>query len=142
MSGLKRLKQIGPLLLTLVLAACASSNSARAPDADLHKLKTFYVARLPADENGIEKLIAKRLAVMGYQCTAGDAQTPDSPVDAIVTYQDRWMWDITMYMIKLDIQIHDGATGAILANGEVMRPSLQRKSPEGMVEETLGVVFK
>ena len=47
-----------------------------------------------------------------------------------------------MYMIKLDIQIRDGTSGAILAKGEVMRPSLQRKSPEGMVEETLGVIFK
>jgi len=126
----------------LVLTACATSNSAHAPDVDLHKLKTFYVARLPADERGVEKLIATRLTAMGYQSTSGDAPKPAAPVDAIVTYQDRWMWDITMYMIKLDIQIHDGATGAVLANGEVMRPSLQRKSPEGMVEETLGVVFK
>ena len=139
---MNRLVRIGALLPTLMLTACATTNSARAPDADLHVLKTFYVARLPADERGIEKLISNRLTVMGYQCTSGDAQTPVSPVDAIVTYQDRWMWDITMYMIKLDIQIHDGKTGAILANGEVMRPSLQRKSPEGMVEETLGVVFK
>jgi hypothetical protein len=139
---LNRLTQIGMLLPALVLTACATTNSAHAPDADLHKLKTLYVARLPADERGIEKLIATRLNVMGYQCTSGDAQAPASPVDAIVTYQDRWMWDITMYMIKLDIQVHDGASGAILANGEVVRPSLQRKSPEGMVEETLGVVFK
>jgi hypothetical protein len=139
---MNRLGRIGALLPVLVLAACATTNSARAPDVDLHKLKTFYVTRLPADERGIEKLIATRLTTMGYQCTSGDAQTPASPVDAIVTYQDRWMWDITMYMIKLDIQIHDGATGAVLANGEVVRPSLQRKSPEGMVEETLGVVFK
>lgn len=130
------------LFAALLLTACASTHSAHAPDADLHKLKTFYVARLPADERGIEKLLAKRLTVLGYQCTAGDAQTPASAVDAVVTYQDHWMWDITMYMIKLDIQIHDGATGAILATGEVTRPSLQRKSPEGMVEETLGVVFK
>jgi hypothetical protein len=139
---LNRLTHIGMLLPALLLTACATSNSAHAPDADLHKLKTFYVARLPADERGIEKLISTRLNVMGYQCTSGDAQTPPSRVDAIVTYQDRWMWDITMYMIKLDIQVHDGATGAVLANGEVVRPSLQRKSPEGMVEETLGVVFK
>lgn len=139
---MKRQAQTGALLLTLVLTACATSNSARAPDADLRRLKTFYVARLPADERGIEKLIVNRLTVMGYPCTSGESQTSPAPVDAIVTYQDRWMWDITMYMIKLDIQIHDGTTGAILANGEVMRPSLQRKSPEGMVEETLGVVFK
>jgi len=138
----KRITRIAVLLLVMVMAGCATNKASHAPDADLHKLKTFYVARLPADENGVEKLIAKRLNVLGYQCTSGDAQTPATPVDAVVTYQDRWMWDITMYMIKLDIQIHDGATGAILANGEVVRPSLQRKSPEGMVEETLGVIFK
>jgi len=138
----KRITRIAVLLLVVVMAGCATNKASHAPDADLHKLKTFYVARLPADENGVEKLIAKRLNVLGYQCTSGDAQTPATPVDAVVTYQDRWMWDITMYMIKLDIQIHDGATGAILANGEVVRPSLQRKSPEGMVEETLGVIFK
>ncbi len=139
---MKRLTHSAVWLLVLLLAGCATNRASHAPDADLHKLKTFYVARLPADENGVEKLIAKRLSVLGYQCTSGDAQTPPSPVDAVVTYQDRWMWDITMYMIKLDIQIHDGTTGAVLANGEVMRPSLQRKSPEGMVEETLGVIFK
>ena len=139
---MNRVVRIGALLLTLMLTACATTNSARAPDADLHKLKTLYVARVPEDERGIEKLISNRLNVMGYQCTSGDAQIPALPVDAIVTYEDHWMWDITMYMIKLDIQVHDGKTGAILANGEVKRPSLQRKSPEGMVEETLGVVFK
>ena len=139
---MKRLAPLAVLLLSVVLGGCATTNSARAPDADLHKLKTFYVVRLPQDERGIEKLIAQRLVTLGYQCTSGDAPTPAAPVDAIVTYQDRWMWDITMYMIKLDIQVHDGKTGAILANGEVMRPSLQRKSPEGMVEETLGVIFK
>jgi len=139
---MRSLFRIGMLLLTLMLAACATTNSARAPDADLHKLKTMYVVRGSEDERGIEKLIANRLNVMGYQCTSGDAQTPASPVDAIVTYEDHWMWDITMYMMKLNITVHDGATGAVLANGEVMRPSLQRKSPEGMVEETLGVVFK
>lgn len=139
---MKRVVRTGTLLLILVLSACATNSATKAPDANLSKLKTFYVVRVPEDERGIEKLIAARLAAMGYQSTSGDAPKPAALVDAIVTYQDRWMWDITMYMIKLDIQIRDGASGAILAKGEVMRPSLQRKSPEGMVEETLGVIFK
>jgi hypothetical protein len=139
---MNRLMRVGIALPILMLSACATNNASRAPDANLTKLKTFYVVRVPEDERGIEKLIAARLNSMGYQSTSGDAPKPAAPVDAIVTYQDRWMWDITMYMIKLDIQIHDGASGAILAKGEVMRPSLQRKSPEGMVEETLGVIFK
>lgn len=128
--------------LAVLLSACATTNSAKAPDVNLGKLKTFYVARLPADERGVEKLISKRLTALGYESTSGDAATPPTPVDAIVTYQDRWMWDITMYMLKLDVQVRDGRSGAILATGEVMRPSLQRKSPEGMVEEVLGVIFK
>jgi len=139
---MKRVMGIGMLLPILMLSACATNNAARAPDANLSKLKTFYVVRVPEDERGIEKLIADRLTAMGYQSTTGDAPKPAARVDAIVTYQDRWMWDITMYMIKLDVQIRDGTSGAILAKGEVMRPSLQRKSPEGMVEETLGVIFK
>ena len=139
---MKHLAQWAVLLAAAVLTGCATANSARAPDVDLHRLKSFYVVRVPEDGRGIEKLIANRLVTLGYQSTSGDAPTPPSHVDAIVTYQDRWMWDITMYMIKLSIQLHDGTTGAVLANGEVMRPSLERKSPEGMVEETLGVIFK
>jgi hypothetical protein len=134
-----RLAAIPALLL---LTACATSNSARAPDVDLHKLKTFYVARVPEDGRGIEKIIAKSLTDRGYQSSSGDTPTPPARVDAVVTYQDRWMWDMTMYMIKLDLQVHDGASGAVLAKSEVMRPSLQRKSPEGMVNEALDLVFK
>ena len=141
-ANMERVLRIGMLLPILMLSACATNNATRAPDANLSKLKTFYVVRVPEDERGIEKLIAARLTAMGYQSASGDAPKPAAPVDGIVTYQDRWMWDITMYMIKLDIQIRDGTSGAILAKGEVMRPSLQRKSPEGMVEETLGVIFK
>lgn len=139
---MKRLMRIGMLLPMLMLSACATNSATRAPDANLSKIRTLYVVRVPEDERGIEKLIAARLTKMGYQASSGDAPKPAEQVDAIVTYQDRWMWDITMYMIKLDIQIHDGTSGAILAKGEVMRPSLQRKSPEGMVEETLGAIFK
>src|SRR5579862_9894070 len=126
--------RIGFALPLVLLSACATNNAVKAPDANLTRLKTMYVVRVPEDERGIEKLIAARLNAMGYQSTSGDAPQPATPVDGIVTYQDRWMWDITMYMLKLDIQIHDGASGAILAKGEVLRPSLQRKSPEGMVE--------
>ena len=94
------------------------------------RLKSFYVMRMPDDERGIEKLIATRLAALGFKSTSGDAQTPPAPVDGIVTYQDRWMWDITMYMIRLDIQVRDGSSGAILANGQVMRPYYNVSRPK------------
>jgi hypothetical protein len=139
------LPKISTLLIgcaTLMLGACATLDSAKAPDANVKGLKSFYVTRVPEDERGIEKIIAARLSAMGYAATSGDAlQSPDR-VDAVVTYQDRWMWDITMYLIKLDVQIHDGTSGAVIARAQVMRPSLQRKSPEGMVQEVLAEIFK
>ena len=48
-----------------LLAACATLDSAKAPDANVKGLKSFYVVRVPEDERGIEKLIATRLS--GYQ---------------------------------------------------------------------------
>jgi hypothetical protein len=125
-----------------MLGACATLDSAKAPDANVKGLKSFYVTRVPEDERGIEKIIAGRLSAMGYTATSGDEPRSPDRVDAVVTYQDRWMWDITMYMIKLDVQIHDGNSGAVIARAQAMRPSLQRKSPEGMVQEVLAEIFK
>lgn len=114
----------------------------KVPGADLSRLKTFYVQKLPADERGIEQLIAKELIKTGHVSSFGSEEKPSSLVDAIVTYQDKWMWDITMYMLQLSIQIRDGKDRTVLATGESLRPSLVRKSPEGMVEEVIGEIFK
>jgi hypothetical protein len=81
--------------------------------------------------------IAAELQRMGYTASAGAVQKPPGRVDAVVSYMDRWMWDITMYMISLDIQIREPGTEAILANAKTARSSLVRKSQEEMVRETL-----
>jgi hypothetical protein len=78
---------------------------------------------------------------MGYQTTTGLETDVPQGVDATITYQDRWMWDITMYMLKLNVQIKDHKTGFLLAEGESYRPSLQRKSPEEMAKEVLESLF-
>ena len=124
-----------------MFAACASPTleAKKMPGADLSPLKTVYVERLAADERGIDQLIASQLTRMGFAVT--NSLTAPQP-DAIVTYQDRWMWDITMFMVQLNIQVRDGQTKLVLANGQSWRPSLERKSPEEMVEEVLMIIFK
>ena len=139
---MKKILKFAVVCAALLLGACATLESAKAPDANVKGLKSLYVTRVPEDERGIDKMIAARLSTMGYLATSGDAPQSPNPVDAVVTYQDRWMWDITMYMIKLDVQVHDGNSGAVIARAQAVRPSLQRKSPEGMVQEVLGEIFK
>jgi len=130
-------------VLALSVSACASNLEAkRVPGTDLAQLKTFYVQKLPADGRGVEQMIADRLNLMGFRASHGVNETPATAVDAIVTYQDKWMWDITMYMIQLDVQIRDPQTRMLLVSGQTMRTSLIRKTAEGMVEEVLTEIFK
>ena len=82
-------------------------------------------------------MIANELNSMGYQATSGVEQTSPIPVDAIVTYRDKWMWDITMYMLELNIDLRDPKTNYSFASGRSYRTSLARKSPEEMTEEVL-----
>jgi hypothetical protein len=140
---MKRILVASLMLLAICLTGCvANITASKAPDADLTKLKTFYVKRLPADNRGIEKLISKRLVAMGYQSRCGDLQAPPSGVDAFVTYEDRWNWDMTMFMSKLDIQVRDASTQSVLASGQSTRSSLKREPPEAMVREVLVEVFR
>ena len=141
---MKRLWILGLLApVILMFAACASNLEAKKmPGADLSTLKTIYVQKLAADERGIDLLIANQLTRMGFIAANGASELPSSPVDAIVTYQDKWMWDITMYMLQLSVQIRDGQTRMVLATGQAMHTSLVRKSPEEMVEEVLTEIFK
>ena len=141
---MKRIAPFSLVMLVLLLATgCSSTLEAkRMPGTDLSILKTFYVQKLAADERGIEQLIAQRLTHMGFTAVSGASETPSSPVDTIVTYQDKWMWDITMYMLDLSIQMRDAQSRMVLATGHSMRTSLIRKSPEGMVDEVLTEIFK
>lgn len=141
MKGMGKLALLAPVIL--VFAACASNLEAKKmPGADLAPLKTFYVQKLATDDHGVEQLITSQLTRMGFIAVSGASEMPSSPVDAIVTYQDKWWWDFSSYLLQLNVQIRDGQTRMVLANGQSMRTSLVRKDPEAMVEEVLTKIFK
>jgi hypothetical protein len=80
------------------------------------------------------------LTQMGYVATTSDAKRTD--VDADITYLDKWMWDLTMYMIELTVVVRDPATQFPMATGNSLHTSLTRKSPKEMVEEVTTNIFK
>jgi hypothetical protein len=131
------LLQIG--LVMLFVTGCVHTEliSDIDPDSDLSTLKSFYVVKFEPDDRGIEAIIANELNSMGYHATSGVKPSPPLPVDAIVTYQDKWMWDITMYMLELNIDLRDPKTNYSFATGRSYRTSLARKSPEEMTQEVL-----
>lgn len=126
----------------LLLSGCATTSSNTAPGADLARIKKIYVVHLPADERGINQILADQLGLMGFQATTGEAPNAPGDEDAILTYQDKWMWDITMYMIEINVQLRQPKTEMMLATARSYRPSLQRKSPPEMAKEVLNTLFK
>ncbi|MCB1863563.1 MAG: hypothetical protein KDI47_17810 [Gammaproteobacteria bacterium] len=130
-------------LLILFMTGCSKVvvKSDSDPNVDMTKLKSFYVQKLAADGRGIEKKIAAKLEEFGFKATSGVQATPTEPVDAIVTYKDRWMWDITMYMLEIVLQLRDPETEFIFATGTSYRTSLARESPENMIDEVLRDMF-
>lgn len=131
------------IAIAAVVSGCVTQlKSDVSPNANLSSVKKLYVVHLPKDERRVDRLIADRLSTMGMEATAGEAGAVPADVDAIVTYQDKWMWDITMYMIELNIQVRAPKTEIALATGHSLRTSLARKSPAEMVAEVLNDIFK
>jgi len=140
---LKRLACIFPVLIAFaLLPGCATRSTATVtPGTDLAALKKFYVIKAPEDKRGIENLIRDNLVKRGFTAVAGP-ELPSYEADAAITYVDRWVWDITMYMVELTIVVRNPANKFPLASGNAFYTSMVRKTPEEMVDEVLNNIFK
>jgi len=110
------------------------------PSTNLSALKTMYVKKNPNDD-GNNVLIADKLRSKGVIVTTG-TEAPPSSIDAVVTYVDKWMWDITMYMLELTITIRDPKTDFPMATGNSYHTSLTRLSDKEMVNEVVENIYK
>lgn len=128
-------------IVTILIFTSGCANRATAtPYKETAKLNSIFVKKLSADKNNIDQLIVDKFKSMGYKATSGAVVTPDA--DVVVTYIDKWMWDITMYMLELTVVVREPETDFPLATGNSMHTSLTRKSPEEMVDEVINNIFK
>ena len=130
-------------LVATLTTGCAVNRATGSvdPSANLAAIKTVYVKKIPADDGGTNLLIADKLRSKGVAVTTG-TEPPPSNVDAVVTYIDKWMWDITMYMLELTITIRDPKTDFPMATGNSFHTSLTRLSPTEMVSEVVDNIYK
>ena len=135
-----RLIATGLLLLVLGATGGCAVNRATATlmaDADLSKVKTIYVVHEAEDDRKIDAELKKAFEKRGFVTTMGPELKPPYPHDAVVTYIDKWMWDITMYMIELTVTVRDPSNFP-MATGNSLHTSLTRKSPAEMADEVVG----
>jgi hypothetical protein len=139
-----RLARLLLLLFVIVaLSGCAKVviKSDSDPNVDLTALKSFYVQKFAPDKRNLHEVIANKLNELGFKATSGVDPAPEVPVDALVTYKDRWMWDMTNYMLEINIDFRNPETNYLFASGKSYRTSLARKPPEYMIDEALRDLF-
>ena len=129
-------------IASLFMSGCAVNRASANvdPGANLAAIKRVHVVHVAEDDRRIDELIAQRMTQLGFVATTGPDKRKD--VDANMTYIDRWMWDLTMYMLDLTIVVRDPATDFPLATGNSHHTSLTRLSPKEMVDEVTGNIFK
>lgn len=141
MKNLFRLALVLGVVTSMTTGCVNVATSNVNPSTNLASLKTMYVKKIPADNGGVNVLVADKLRSKGVTVTTGDEVRPTN-VDAVVTYSDKWMWDMSMYMMELTINIRDPNTDYPIATGNSVHGSLTRKSPEKMVEEVIDNIYK
>ena len=138
---LKRVVAASCLALGLASMTGCAVNRADATlmaDADLTKVKTLYVVHSETDKHDIDKDLKTAFEKRGFTVATGPAKTPPYPADAVVTYVDKWMWDLTMYMIELTVTVRSPVNDFPMATGHSLHTSLTRKSPAEMADEVAG----
>ena len=141
---MKRMLPVMALIGTMVLTTGCAVNRATAslsPGADLSKVKTAYVVKHDKDKYKVNELIKTKLESRGYTVSTGPQPPTPVAADVSVTYIDKWMWGITMYMLELTIDFRDPKTNFPIATGNSLHTSLTRKSPEEMVDEVVGNIL-
>jgi hypothetical protein len=126
------------------LSGCAVNRATASitPGTDLKAMKTFYVVQPADDKHETNKLITEYLTKQGYTATTGPELTPPYKADAVVTYIDKWFWDITMYMLELTINVRNPTNNFPMATGNSFHTSLTRLSPPEMVNEVMTNIYK
>ncbi len=129
------------ILILLMLTGCANRAVVdRHPSFSLETIKTLHIKNSDGGGDELIPVMIEKLKELGYtNVTSGD-EIP-SAADAVLTYHDKWMWDMTMYMIELTITVREKDSWTALATGNSMHSSMTRKSEEAMVDEVLRNIF-
>ena len=110
-------------------------------DVDLASLQSFYVATHEGDR-GVGGFIVDDLRARGKDVRAGTTSAPADGTQVLVVYDDRWWWDLGMYLLLLRIEFRDADTNVLLAAGSSNRASVARGEPKEVVTETLAGIFQ
>jgi hypothetical protein len=135
---------LGLLVLSLFYSGCASHSATPLSASAQASGATYYVENHGNDERNLEQIIASEFEQRGIRVSSGT--TTERPADAnyIVSYIDKWYWDMRTYLLELNIKVTEAATGAVVAESRSYQDSLAAmgKSYETIVRRATVQLFE
>lgn len=106
--------------------ACATAPlGGTMPGVDLRLHQPIHVVHQPNDGRGIDRILADALRQHGFEATAGPASERPAGARAVLEYEDRWNFDMRMYLIYLRLDVRTVDTGVLLATAQSYQGSLE-----------------
>ncbi len=140
-SGLHRIS-LGPLALMLVGCVSNTSGELTLPKEQV-QAGSYFVQRHDKDDRDLASTIAKAMQARGLQATAGTVAQHPTETTYVVTYVDKWMWDMRVYLYDLRIDLRDARDQSILGYGQSMQGSLKAmgQTHEDIINRALDQLF-
>ena len=137
-------RRLGLGLVALALVGCVGNTSGQlALPKEQAQTATYFVQRQDKDSRDLAATIAHAMQTRGLKATSGNAA--ERPADAayVVTYVDKWMWDMRMYLYDLRIDLRDARDQSILGYGQSMQSSLKAmgQTHEDVINRALDQLF-
>ena len=130
------------VLLALGIVGCAT---ALQTDQIPQELKApsllYFIENHGEDARGIDGLIAQEIRSRGLNANSGPPDARPTEFDVLVVYEDRWQWDMSMYLLFLRIDLRDPATNVLLATGSSYQSSGARKPERQVVAQIITGMF-
>jgi hypothetical protein len=131
-------------LLALLLVGCVGNTSGQLTlPQEQARAGSYFVERHDKDNRDLATTIAKAMQARGLQATAGTAAERPAEAKYVVTYVDKWMWDMRMYLYDLRIDLRDARDQSILGYGQSMQSSLKAmgQTHEDVINRALDQLF-
>ena len=99
----------------------------------------MFVEHHPKDGRHLENQIEESLQAHGVTITR---QRDDA--DYVVTYVDRWHWDMRTYLRDLSIEVRDAHTNAVVGSGRSRQDSLAAlgKNFRDVIDRAVAAMFE
>ncbi len=136
-------KNFSFVLSALALCGCAinSQDAKIMPGVQLSEYKTFFVIEEDDDKRNVGGSIVDVLADKGFSASIGSPTEIPESTDILVRYDAKWSWDVTFYLLGLNIRFLEAGSLTPLATSTSEHSSITRKTRRGMVEEVLTNIF-